>query len=113
MMRFCIFEDELGALGNALGKYDHGAGGADRVRKTMDRLWLFGKVDDHGHTQENTLRATALFGSWLPRHRGTHGAYRTGFRVRRRFHVLRGFQSSRPQKSISWAMSSIPYSQRS
>jgi hypothetical protein len=57
------------------------------VSKSLDWLGVFGKVGDHGHTQENTLRAAALFRGRLPRLDGAHRAYRTGFRVRRRIHV--------------------------
>ena len=87
LLRSWIFEDELSTLGNAFGKNNHGPTSAHRVSKSLDGLGVFGKVDDHGHTQENTLRAAALFRGRLPRYRGTHRAYRTGFRVRRRFHV--------------------------
>ncbi len=82
-----IFEGELSALGDAFGKNNHGPAGAHRVSKSLYWLGVFGKVDDHGHTQENTLRAPALFRRRLPRLDGAHRAYRTRFRVRRRLHV--------------------------
>src|SRR6202045_5319515 len=81
------------------------------MSKSLDGLRVCGDVDEHRHTQENALGAAALFGRWLARRQGgTHATYRTGFRVRRRFHVLCGFHSSSPQKSISGATSSTPYS---
>src|ERR1700687_2558217 len=113
LLRSWIFEGELSALGDAFGKNNHGPAGANGVSKSFDRLGVFGKVGDHGHTQENTLRAAALFGGRLPSYCGTHPADRAGFRVRRRFHVRRGFHRSIPQKSISGATNSTPYSQPS
>src|SRR5712691_2885663 len=114
LLRFWIFQSELGALGKAFGKNDHAASSADRMSKSLDRLGVFGDVDEHGHAQENALGAAPLLRGWLARRQGrVHATYRTGFRVRRRFYVGSGFHSSSPQKSISGATSSTPYSQPS
>ncbi len=77
------------------------------VSKSLDSLGVFGNVDDHGHPQQNTLGAAALLSGRLPRQRGTHRL------SRRRFRIHYWLHRSSPQKSISGATSSTPYSQPS
>jgi hypothetical protein len=87
LLRFWVFDNELGALGQAFGKNDHGAGGADGVREAVDGFRFASEVNDNGHTQQDALGAAALFGGGLPGQRGAHSGSCAGFRVVRRFHV--------------------------
>src|SRR5207249_9563807 len=107
-----IFQSELGALRNALFENDHPARSAHRVSEPLDALGIIGDVDHDWHSQQNALRAAPFFGGRLSCQTGAYASrprsgYRSGFRVRRRLH------SSSPQKSISGATSSTPYSQPS
>jgi hypothetical protein len=86
-LRFGIFENELGARGQALRKNDHGAGGADGVGVADDGFRLAGKVGVHFHPQEDALGAAAFFRSALAHERGAHGRVRTGFGVQTGFGV--------------------------
>src|SRR5712664_1901702 len=65
-----IFDDEFGALGQAFGKNNHGAGGTDGVRETVDGFRIASDVSDHGHAQQDALGAAAFFGGGLPVERG-------------------------------------------
>ena len=110
LLRLGIFEHELGALGQRLRHDDHGAVGADGVRNSVNRLTLAvctPKMQLYGNAQQNSLRAAALFGGQGTRQAGPDGAGVCRLMGRRRF------QSSNPQKSISGATNSIPYSQPS
>src|SRR5260370_37271265 len=113
LLRFRIFEDELSTLWNTLAKNDHGAGCAHCVSKPLDSLGVIRDVDEHGHLEENALRAAALFSGRLPRRGGAHASHRTGVCVRWGLEIRTGFHRSSPQKSISGATSSTPYSQPS
>lgn len=110
-----IFDGELGAVGQALGQDDHGAIGADGVGDTVKRVGFARDVHEHGHPEEDTLGATALFIGL-----GSHGIG-AAFDLRsvglRRSGgrgdggLLRRRHSSNPQKSRSGATNSMPYSQ--
>jgi len=82
-----IFEDELGALGKALGKNDHGAGGADGVGEAFDGFGFTGNVSEDAHAQQDALGAAAFLGGGLPIERGTDARRFPGLRVGRGFHV--------------------------
>src|SRR5260370_6982475 len=77
LLRFGIFENELGALVKALGKDDHRAGSAHCMRKSLERLGALGHVGEHGHPQQDTLGAAALFCGGLPRMARTSASYLT------------------------------------
>ena len=65
LLGFGVFEDELGAGGNPLGKDDHRAADAHRVGKALDGIRLASHVRDDGHAQQDPLSAAALFGGGL------------------------------------------------
>jgi len=108
-----IFDDEFGALGQAFGKNDHGAGGTDGVCEAVDGFRIASDVSDNGHAQQDALGAAAFLGGGLPVERGAGHIDGAGLRVRRRFHCGKRLHSSNPQNSISGAISSTPYSQPS
>src|SRR5580693_4305571 len=113
LLRLGVLYNELCARCHAFRKDDHGPAGADRMRKALNSLRLALHVHQHAHPQQHALRAAPFFGGGLPRQSRTHATHGARFRVRRWFHVRHRFQSSSPQKSISGATSSIPYSQPS
>ncbi len=108
-----ILEDEFGALGQAFGKNDHSAGGTDGVSEAADGIRIASDVSDNGHAQQNALGAAAFFGGGLPVERGAGRIDGARLGVGRRFHSGKRLHSSRPQNSISGAISSTPYSQPS
>ncbi len=78
MLRFGIFERKLRTRGEALGKNNHGAGGTDRMRESVDRIRLTCNVNDDWHAQQDALGAAAFLRRGLPVRGGAHGIYLTG-----------------------------------
>ncbi len=110
LLRLGVFEDELGPVGHTFFQDNHAAGGADGVRVARDRFRPIGKVHVDGNADKDALGAAALFG------RGLAVLTRTdvcGPGLRAGLGMGQILQSSIPQKSISGAMSSTPYSQPS
>jgi hypothetical protein len=107
-LRLLIFDSNLGSDGKRVGKNDQAAILADGVRYAADRFGPPFQVNLDGHPQEDTLSAAALLRRG--RARGNHSRGRfcgTGLYGSCRLH------SSIPQKSISGATNSTPYSQPS
>ena len=100
-----ILEGDFGALGETLWKNQHRAAGADCMRRAFQRLRLAFHLNHDSYPEHDTLGAAAFLRRRGPRSNDFLGSGR--FDVRLRFH------SSSPQKSISGATSSTPYSQPS
>src|ERR1700758_5213961 len=77
------------------------------MSRAVDGLGLAGNFQANGNTKQDPLCASALFRSEGARQSRLHGIGRVLPGSDRRFH------SSIPQKSMSGATSSIPYSQPS
>src|ERR1051325_4418525 len=112
LLRTRILKDEFRSCFQALRKNDHAAGGADGVRGTVDGLVLAFQVNPHRNAQEDALRATALLSRRLALQSGPYARRLAGpwMLHPRPCPGYRWFHSSRPQKSISGATSSTPYS---
>src|ERR1700682_3341689 len=98
-----VLNDHFGAFWQGFGKNHHRAAGTDGVGVALEGL-LAGDVNENGNTQQDALRATALFRGGRAGQRRTFGV--CWFGVGERW-----FHSSNPQKSVSGATSSTPYSQ--
>jgi len=73
LLRFGIFERKLRACGEALGKNNHGAAGADRMRESVDRIRLTREVNDDRHAQQDALGAPAFLRGGLSVCARAHG----------------------------------------
>lgn len=108
-----IFENEFRSRFQTLSKDDHATGGADGMCRAFNGLVPALQVNPHGDAQEDALRSAALFRCGLALQSGARrvrlprAVAQAGSVVRTRLH------SSSPQKSISGATSSTPYSQPS
>jgi hypothetical protein len=101
-----IFDDDDGSFRKRLRNNQHGSAGADGMSITFESVGLADDLNHDTDPEEGALRAAALFGRGRTR--------RDNFRSRGdRFHVRWRCHSSSPQKSISGATSSTPYSQPS
>jgi len=109
-----ILNGNFGAGGQALGQDDHRPAGADGVRGAVNGIGFAFEVHENGHPKEHTLSAAALFIGLRTNRVGAaldvRGSGGTECGRRRFWH---GRHSSNPQKSISGATSSMPYSQPS
>lgn len=111
LLRFWIFDGELSARRQTLGKNDHGTASADGVRETLDRIIFARQMDKDGHPEKNALSAATLFIGLRTDSGGTALDLHAG-RSLRSVRFLRS-HSSNPQNSMSGATSSTPYSQPS
>ena len=105
-LRLGILEGDFGAFRKPLRKNQHPATGADSVRCALDRLLLAFHLNQDANPEQNTLRSAAFLGRGRTRGNHSMSAVRLGV-------GLRFYHSSSPQKSISGATSSTPYSQPS
>ncbi len=103
-----IFHQDLIPLHERLGKDDESAIFAHRVRHGLDGLRFSRHADVDRYAKENALRAASLFRGGRARgYDPRRGLEMSGPSIKIRFH------SSSPQKSISGATNSTPYSQPS
>jgi hypothetical protein len=106
-LRFGIFDSDHGAFAEAFWKNQHGAAGTDGMRVAFVRVRFAGDLHNNSNPQQHALSTAPLFRRG--RTRGNNPARGLG-----RLSVwLRFYHSSSPQKSISGATSSTPYSQPS
>jgi hypothetical protein len=106
-LRLGILDSDHGAFADAFRKNQHGAAGTDGMRVAFERVRFAGYLDDNSYPQQRALGAAAFFG------RGRTRGHNPGRGVGRFSVRLRFYHSSSPQKSISGATSSTPYSQPS
>jgi hypothetical protein len=100
-----IFDDNFGSFRERFRNNQHGAAGADRMSMAFEGLRLADNVNQDRHPEQDTLGAAAFLRRWRARSNDSVGGSRLDVRLR--------FHSSSPQKSISGATSSTPYSQPS
>jgi hypothetical protein len=112
LLGFWIFDSELGARRQTLGKNDHGTAGAHGVRIALDGISFAREIDKNGHPEKDALSAATLLIGLRADGGATALDLHAGCSVRC-VRFLRRCQSSNPQNSISGAMSSTPYSQPS
>ena len=104
-LRGDIFDGDFGSLGKRFCENYQRPSGTYRVSRTFESL--AGNFYAHRNPQQHPLSATPLFGGQRPGQSGLRGIW-SELSIRSwRFH------SSIPQKSMSGASSSIPYSQPS
>ncbi len=108
-----IFDRNFCAGGQAFGKNDHGAVGADGVCEAVHGIGFAGQVNQHGHPEEHALRTAAFFSRLRASSVCSAFHLASSGRSGRQAGFLRRRHSSSPQKSISGATSSTPYSQPS
>src|ERR1700688_205343 len=101
-----IFDGNYSSLGETLRKNQHRAAGADRMGMAFKGTRFASDLHHNANPKQDALGAAALFG------RGRTRRYNPGGGVGR-FEIRLRFHSSSPQKSISGATSSTPYSQPS
>src|SRR5580704_14211990 len=104
--RLRILNRQLRSFRQRFRQYDHRPARTHRVRIPRDRL-LARHVDRHRNPQQHALRAPPLFRCRRTIQRRSHRRRR----CRRRLRIRQRFHSSSPQKSISGATNSTPYSQ--
>src|SRR5271169_4434968 len=104
---FGILDGNHGSFRERLRNNEHGAAGADGMGMTFKSVGFAVDLHNNADPEEDTLGAAALFRCGRTRRDHSRGPGNR-FDVRLRFH-----QSSSPQKSISGATSSTPYSQPS
>lgn len=106
-LRLGIFDSDHGAFAESFWKNQHSAAGTYGMRVAFESVLFAGDLHDNSYPQQRALGAAPLF--CCGRTRGNNPARGLG-----RFSIwLRFYHSSSPQKSISGATSSTPYSQPS
>ena len=113
-LRLRIFHGNLRAFRQRLWNNNHRPVGVYRMREPAKR-WLSRDVDHHRHAQQHALRAAPFFRGGLTCQPGlgTVSRIRMAVRPDRGFSINQRTHNSIPQKSISGATNSIPYSQPS
>ena len=104
---FGIFDRDCGSFGQTLWKNQHTAAGAHGMCMALESIRFASHSNFDLYLKQDALRAAALFG------RGRAVSNNSGGGVGRFGVWLRFYHSSSPQKSISGATSSTPYSQPS
>jgi hypothetical protein len=102
-----MFECKLGAHRITFRHQQHRASLTDRMRFHFHWFCLIRDMQEYLHAQENPLSAASFFSRGLPIKSRTRASSGRAIDVSVRFH------SSNPQKSISGATNSMPYSQPS